>query len=532
MSNLLVLPVVLPLIAGAVLIVLPLKDVYKRWVTGLTSGLILVSVAVMTEWVARDGVQVLELGGWVPPFGIVFVIDWLSILMLIFLNIIGFSCIVYSFFKRIGGRQETPYFDSLVLFQLAGVNGVLLTGDMFNLFVWYEVMLIASFSLLAQAADRERIKGIPDYVVINMISSALFVISIGLLYATYGTLNMAHIAQLVEQGHAPPWNSLLAFLFFVVFGTKSALFPLYFWIFRSYPLASATVAGLLGGLLTKVGVFSMLRVYPLLFPGEFIEGELSLIRLLFYVVGGLSIVIGGVGAVSRSEWKDILSHHITSQIGYMIVGIAIWTPMAMAATIFYVLQNTIVKSSLFLIGGMTEDHVGSTKLDRQSGLLFGLPGVAFLFLTAAFALSGLPPFSGFFAKLTLFSSMVQVGTLWPYLALIAGVIGGFFTLYSMVKIWRYGFMGSYEEEADRLRRSEGPISPGLYVGPGILVAGAVIVGLWAGPLFELTAEAGEQLIEPRPYVDAVLEESPVHRAEPGEVQVDEHVDSYEPVIVP
>lgn len=513
-ENLLILPVILPLIGGALLVALRPSEWAKKFVSAVTVSLTMVAVFIVGCYVDKvGGVATLQFGDWLPPFGIVFAVDWLSVLMLFFLNLIGFCVVIFALFKRYEGSDVSPYYFSLMLFQIAGVNGALSTGDLFNLFVWFEVMLIVSYALLAQGGYRYKIKGVPDYVVINILNGMLFLLVVALTYVSFGTLNMAHIGHLVQQGHAPAWSSTLAMLFFVVFGTKAAVFPLYFWMFRGYPLASTPVAALFGGLLTKVGVYSMLRIYPLFFPGQFLTGEVSFTRGVFYVVGAASIAFGLAGALSRHEWKDILSHHITSQIGYMVVGIAIWTTNAIAGTIYYIVQNAVLKSSLYLIGGMTEDHTETTQLGPQSGLLAKLPGVAILFMIAGFGLAGIPPLSGFFAKTTIFYAGFTAGGAWAYAAVGVGVLGGLFTLYSMVKIWRLSFQG---EPADDM--PEEPLNRGLFVGPTILVATSVLLGIFGATAYDWSRSAADQLLQPDAYIETVMEESPVYGVEPGEYE--------------
>lgn len=509
MNNFLVLPVLIPLLTGAFLVLFQPSRKGERYVSFLSVTALFASVLYVARAVSLEGILTLQFGTWVAPFGIVFAVDWLSVIMLFFLNLVGVCVVIYSFYKESPGEDESSYYYALILFQLAGVNGALCTGDLFNLFVWYEVMLIASYALLSQGGSRDKIKGIPDYLVINMTSSALFLLAVAVTYASYGTLNMAHLGQLTQAGYSPPWSATLAVLYFVVFGTKAAVFPLYFWLFRAYPLASTPVVALLGGLLTKVGIYSMMRVFPLMFPGEF-SAETTFVRGIFYVVGAASIVFGLLGALSRHEWKDILSHHITSQIGYMVIGIALWTPAALAGTLFYVVHNTVVKSALYLIGGLTEDYAGTTILEKQGGLIHNIPFVGVLFLTAGLALAGLPPLSGFFAKLTLFYPAFEVGGPWAYFAIFVGMGGGLFTLYSMIKIWRIGFLGEVDEKRD------GTINKGLFVAPCILVVTSVLMGLFGGTLMHYTREASHQFLNPDEYVETVLSDSPVDGLAPGE----------------
>lgn len=509
MSNFLVLPVLIPLITGALMVLLRPSNRIKRRLAGLGVTLLMVAIGYIGLRVSAEDVLLLRLGEWEPPFGIVFAVDWLSVVMLVFLNLIAFSVILYSFFKERNGSGESPYFYSLMMFQIAGVNGALCTGDLFNLFVWYEVMLISSYALLAQGGYRKKIKGVPDYIVINIVSSSLFLVALGLTYASFGTLNMAHLAQLIQNGHGHAWMTPLAVLFFLVFGTKAAVFPLYFWLFRGYPVASTPVVALFSGLLTKVGVYSMLRVFPLLFAGQF-DGTATFLKVLFYLVGAASILFGVFGALSRHEWKDVLSHHITSQIGYMIVGIGLWSTAAFAMALYYLVQAAVAKSGLFLIGGMTEDYTGTTVLKKQGGLLTRIPFVSGLFLLAGLALAGVPPFSGFFAKMTYIFAAFEIATRWAYFVAGVGLLGGLFTLYSMIKIWRKSFLGEVDEE-----RAVGSINRGLYLGPALLVTTSILLGIFVGPVMNYMRKASEQMKNPEVYIETVMEDSPMNNVDPA-----------------
>ncbi len=505
MSNLLAVPVVLPLLAGGALMLLRPSKRVRRWLTlAVTAGLVVLPVLI-GELLGEGGMLVLRLGGWEPPYGIVFAVDWLGVLMLFFCNLVGFCVVLFAAARTSRTGSPHPYLYTLILFQMAGVNGALSTGDLFNLYVWFEVMLIASYALLAQGGTRRVMKGVPDYMVLNILASVFFLVGIGLTYASFGTLNLAHLGLMVQAGRVPAWLPVLAVVFFVVFATKSAAFPLYFWIYRGYPLASSTVAALLGGLLTKVGIYSFFRVFSLMFPLHPGAGT-GWLRGMFFTVGTASILVGVFGAVSRSEWREVLSHHVTSQIGYMMAGIGLWSPLAFAGTLYFTLHNIVVKSSLFLIGGATEAATGTTRLKEQGGLVGTLPAAGVLFLGSAFSLAGLPPMSGFFSKFTLLSAAVLEGGGWGYWVLAAGLVGGLFTLYSMVKIWRLAFQG---EPCDV---NLAPVAGSLYVGPALLVTASLLMGLGGGPLLSTAERAADQLLDPDVYIGRVLEDSPVGQA--------------------
>jgi len=509
MANLLVVPVVLPLAAGAFLLLVRPPERIRRLLTLAVAAILVALPVLFTRFLGEAGMMVLRLGGWEPPFGIVFAVDWLSILMLFFCNLVGLCVVIFAAVRFAGPGPPRPYLHALLLFQIAGVNGALSTGDLFNLYVWYEVMLIASYALVARGGTRRTMKGVPDYMVMNVLASLLFLVGVGLTYASFGTLNLAHLGWMVQRGPVPGWMPALAMVFFVVFASKSAAFPLYFWIYRGYPRASCTVAALLGGLLTKVGIYSFLRVFPLMFPLDR-AAVTGWARGVFYIVGALSILVGVFGALSRSEWREILSHHVTSQIGYMIAGIGLWTPLALAGTLYFTLHNIVVKSGLFLLGGIGEAATGSTRLKSQGGLLAVVPAAGVLFAVASFSLAGLPPMSGFFSKFVLFSAAVRVGGLSGYGLLAVGVVGGLFTLYSMVKIWRFAFQGTPASGG-----TSRPVAGGLYVGPAVLVIVSLLMGVGGGGLMNATSRAAHQLLHPASYVQRVLRDSPVLRTRAG-----------------
>jgi multicomponent Na+:H+ antiporter subunit D len=371
-----------------------------------------------------------------------------------------------------------------------GVCGAFLTGDIFNLYVWFEVMLIASFVLLALGGEKGQMEGAMKYVTLNFMSSAVFLASVGILYGLCGTLNMADLARTLGGVDRPRLVTALALLFFVAFGIKSAVFPLFFWLPASYHTPPVPVSAIFAGLLTKVGVYAMIRVFTLLFvqdPGY--------THKLILVVAGFTMVTGVLGAVAQSDFRRVLSFHIVSQIGYMIMGLGLFTPLALAGSVFYIMHHIIVKTNLFLVSGVAQRLYGTLELKDLGGIYRTHPGVSVLFLIPALSLAGMPPLSGFFAKLAL----VQAGLAIEQYAIVGVSLAvSLLTLFSMTKIWAEAFWKDAPGRAGRT--SVRPLLPAIVV----LAAITVVIGLGAGPMFSLASRAGEQLMDPTAYIQAVL----------------------------
>jgi multicomponent Na+:H+ antiporter subunit D len=391
-----------------------------------------------------------------------------------------------------------------------GVCGAFLSGDIFNLYVWFEVMLIASFVLLALGGEKPQLEGAIKYVTLNFLSSAIFLAAVGLLYGTTGTLNMADLAGALGSGTRPALTASLAMLFLVAFGIKAAIFPFFFWLPASYHTPPVPVSAIFAGLLTKVGVYALLRVFTLLFvPG-------GATHALILALAGLTMVTGVLGAAAQTEFRRILSFHIVSQIGYMIMGLGLGTRAAIAGSIFYIAHHIIVKTNLFLVAGVVHRLRGTHELKRLGDLYRAHPATAALFLIPALSLAGVPPLSGFFAKLAL----VRAGLAIDQYAIVAtALVVSLLTLFSMTKIWAEAF---WKEAPGDGASPPGAASPpaaaageggragvaGMLLPIAVLAAITVAIGVLAEPLFRLSARAAAQLLDPSGYVGAVLETRP------------------------
>jgi multicomponent Na+:H+ antiporter subunit D len=277
-----------------------------------------------------------------------------------------------------------------------GVNGAFITGDVFNLYVWFEVMLISSFVLITMGKKKEQLEGGIKYLALNLVGSFFFLAGLGLLYGKTGTLNMAHLAEILKNDEQALMMNTSGILFFVAFGIKAAVFPLYFWLPSSYHTPNIAITSLFAGLLTKVGVYTLFRFFTLFFVHD-----QHFWHTLLLLVAGFTMVSGGMAAASYYETRRILSYHIISQIGYMIMGLGIFTPLAIGGAIYFTIHNMIAKTGTFLAAGMICKIKGTYNLKEVGGLYKQNPLLAILFIVPAFALAGVPPLAGFFVKFLL-----------------------------------------------------------------------------------------------------------------------------------
>lgn len=511
MNTLLVLPILIPLLTAIVALLLWRRPEVQRWISVAGAGALLASAGTLLVTVWRQGIQVAYVANWPAPFGITLVADLLSAIMVVLAGMMGVAVAVYSLGSMDEPREQFGYYPLLHIL-LMGVSGAFLTGDMFNLYVWFEVMLIASFVLIALGGTRSQLEGAIKYVTLNLLSSALFLAAVGILYGVAGTLNMADLAVRLPQVAAPGLLTVLAMLFVVAFGIKAAAFPLFFWLPASYHTPPVAVSAIFAGLLTKVGVYAMLRVFTLIFVHD-----VGYTHLLLLVIAGATMVTGVLGAVAQNDIRRILSFHIVSQIGYMLMGVGLMVALAssdsavtragvalaLTGSIFYIMHHIIVKTTLFLVGGVVERLHGTGNLKQLGGLYAAKPALAVLFLLPALSLAGIPPLSGFWAKLTLIRAGLE---LQQYVIAGVALAVGLLTLFSMTKIWGEVFWKAAPSgDATVLERT-----PAAMIAPiVVLVACTVTIGLAAEPVFTLASAAAEQLLEPAGYVQAVLGDAAV-----------------------
>lgn len=490
MTTLVALPVLVPLVAAALmLIVRPLLA--QRTISGMALLASLVtSITVLVDVWGDGPVKVVRLGGWPGEFAITMVADRLASVMVVVALVVVSAVLVYAMGQG-GADEKSPFYHPVYMVMAAGISQAFLAGDLFNLFVAFEILLMASYVLLTLEGTNAQIRSGTTYVVLNVIESMVLVVTVGLIFAATGTVNMA---ELPERLAALPDGVRmgLQLLLLLAFGIKAAVFPLFFWLPDSYPTAPSSVSAVFAGLLTKVGVYCLIRVQTLLFPGQ-LDG-------LVMVIGALTMLIGVIGAVSHTDMKRILSFHIISQIGYMVFGLGVGGPAAIAATIFYLIHHIPVKTSLFLVEGIIERDSGTSSLDSVSGLARRSPFLAVLFLVPALSLAGLPPLSGFLAKFAIVRAGLEDA---QYLGVAVAVIVSLLTLVSMVKIWVGAFWGDVEP-VDRigvvglLRRQ-----PLMAAGTAVVVVVSLTIAVAAGPFYDFAEKAARQALDVASYVSAV-----------------------------
>lgn len=500
----LILPLLVPLTSAALALLAWGYPGVQRWCAGL-GAVTLCGVALgLFLSVQQHGIQAAQIGNWPAPFGITLVADLFSALMVMIAALIGLSVIVYSLCSMDAQQQASGYYP-LVHMLLLGVCGAFLTGDIFNLYVWFEVLLIASFVLLALGGERGQIEGAVKYVTLNLLASAILLTAIGILYGLIGTLNMADLATRLAQVEHPGLLTLVAMFFLVAFGLKAAIFPLFFWLPASYHTPPAAIAALFAGLLTKVGVYALVRSFTLLFVHN-----IPFTHSLLLIIAALTMLTGVLGALAQQDVRRILSFQVVSHIGYMLMGLGLFTPLALAGSVFYLLHHIIVISSLFFLSGVLLRLLGSTALGGGGGIYHTYAGIALLFFIPALSLAGLPPFSGFIAKLALVQAGLQQQR--PIIVGIALLVS-LLTLLSMATIWAEVFWRAPAVPADREEHATPqqflPRGMFLMLAPvAVLVLLTALMGLGAGVLFPVALSAAMQLLEPAEYIQAVLGKAP------------------------
>jgi multicomponent Na+:H+ antiporter subunit D len=505
--NWLAAPIAVPLLFAAFgLLVSRVRHIHApawQYAVTLVGALLNLGVTVAILATNLQGERlVLQMGGYPAPFGITLFADGLTGIMLSITAVLAFTTNLYA-----GGTLDERArlnFYPLTLFLIMGVNGAFLAGDLFNLYVFFEVLLMASFALLTLGGQIGQINGGIRYVLLNLLASALFLATAGVVYGTVGTLNMAHIA---ERMPAAPMGAqvLIAGLLLVAYSSKAGLFPLFFWLPASYHTAHPAVTALFGGLLTKVGVYTLFRIYPLIFPNLLQEWQ-----GLILTVAGLTMVIGVFGAMAVSTVRRVLSFHIISQVGYMVMGLGLaagvdprLAGLGLAAGILHLVHNMIIKTGLLMAAGAAEISAGSGSLlrNRLTGLRGLRPLLAVLFFVAAMALAGMPPSSGFVSKLALLQAAIN-GQQWPIAAV--SLLVSFFTLMGMLRLWQRGFWGYPALTPAAIRQTDTPLRRGLTLTPiALLIALSLAIGIFSGPVFQWSEIAARQAMDRDGYIAAV-----------------------------
>ena len=523
-SVLIVLPTLVPMLGAALTLLRGRSPRFQRAVTVGAISTALVASSLMLYLTSMHGPFAVKIGGWGDkgypngPLGITLVVDRLAALMLVVSTLVLLCVVVYAIGQGIRDgttQQPVSIFLPSYLILTAGVCNAFVAGDLFNLYVSFEVLLAASFVLLTLGASADRVRAGASYVMVSMVSSLIFLAGIAFAYSTTGTLNLAEMAVRLDDVPDGTRNALFAVLL-VAFGIKAAVFPLSTWLPDSYPTAPAPVTAVFAGLLTKVGVYAIIRATTLLFPGGSLDN-------LLMIAGLATMLVGILGAIAQSDIKRLLSFTLVSHIGYMIFGIAVGSAVSMSAAIYYVAHHILVQTTLFLVVGLIERQAGSASLRRLGGLVAS-PVLAALFLIPALNLGGIPPFSGFIGKVALLEGGARDGSVLAWLLVAGSVVTSLLTLYVVARVWTKAFWrpradapdggmtnstasalveeGTDVELADREDVGRMPVA--MVLPTTAMVAAGIALTVWAGPIFGFTDDAAHDILERGPYVSAVL----------------------------
>ncbi|RBY78379.1 Na+/H+ antiporter subunit D [Geodermatophilus sp. TF02-6] len=540
MSALTPLPVLLPLLGAAAALLAGHHPAIQRTVSvAVLTAVVGVSLTLLLLADA-EGATSVAVGGWPVPLGIVLVVDRLSALMLVVASTVALGVLLFAVGQgSADGDEDTPIsiFHPTFLVLVAGVSNAFLAGDLFNLYVGFEILLVASYVLLTLGGTAPRIRGGITYVVVSLTSSLLFLAALALTYAAAGTVNMAQLALRLPE--LPSGTQLLIqSMLLIAFGIKAAVFPLYAWLPDSYPTAPAPVTAVFAGLLTKVGVYAIIRTQTLLFPGGALDDLLLWAALA-------TMLVGILGAVAQTDIRRMLSFTLVSHIGYMVFGIGLATAAGLAGAIFYVAHHIAIQTTLFLVAGLVERQGGSTSIDRLGGLARLSPLLGVLYLVPALNLAGIPPLSGFIGKAGLLQAGVADGRALALTLVAAAAVVSLLTLIPVARVWTRAFWRATPGEvvpdsgavasglgggqapveqtawerhqavataahpADLAEQgtrepSDRPMPPLMVAATAGMVGVTVALTVLAGPLYGLADRASADLLERTPYITAVF----------------------------
>jgi len=490
MNNVIVMPMIIPLLTGVLLVFLRPYMLVQR-VFSLISIVATIAVSIyILNMIQADGILRLDFGGWLPPYGISFVADSFSMLLVLTTAIVTGILLIYAF-SSIGRAHENMFFYPFVFFLIAGVNGSFLTGDLFNLFVCFEVMLLSSYVLITLGGRKVQLVESIKYISINVLSSWFFLVGIAYLYGTVGTLNMAHLSVRIAEVGQGPLLTVISIIFLIVFSLKSGLL-LYFWLPGSYSAPPTVVAALFGALLTKVGIYAMFRVFTLIF-----YHEPGVTHLMIGIMAAITMIGGSIGAIAYNDIRKIISYNVVIAVGFILVGLAVSTEVAIQGSIYYLIHDMIIKALLFLIGGTMIYLTGTARIENMSGLIRNYPLLGWLFFITMLSLAGIPPLSGFIGKVYVGQGAIEAGA---FVLLAIAFLSSIFVLYSLLRIFLNCFWGeTIINEDDDVPLKKGMLIPLVLF--GILT---IALGVGAEGLAPYVTDAARTLTNPDIYIDAVL----------------------------
>lgn len=490
MNNLVVLPMIIPLLVGVILAFVPNHIYTQRLLTLLSLVATFVVSVLLLNLIQKEGIITLEFGDWEAPFGIVFVADSFATLLVLTTSLLSSIIIIFAF-QTIGKTRETLYFYTFVNFLIAGVNGSFLTGDLFNLFVTFEVMLLASYALITLNGKKVQLRESIKYVAINVVASSFFLIAIAYLYGTIGTLNMAHASERIAEVGQTPLLTVISLVFLLVFSLKSGLL-LYQWLPGSYSVPPAAIAALFGALLTKVGIYALYRVFSLIF-----YHEPQITHTIIAIMAILTIIGGSIGAIAFRDIKQVITYNVVIAVGFILAALAIFSAISITGGIYYLLHDMIVKALLFLLAGTIIYLTKTSRVDAMSGLIRNYPTLGWFFFITVLSLTGIPPLSGFLGKVLVGQGALETSS---YALLIVTFLSSMVVLYSLLRV----FMGTFWGETIIDEEEQIPLKPLTLLPSAILICLTFILGLAPESIAPFVTDASNVLMNPQIYIDAVL----------------------------
>lgn len=513
------LPVIIPALAAGLSLLAGRRPRIQVALSWFTLFLLIVLNIALLWYVDTHGIQTLHIGSWGSPVGIVLVADRLACVMLTVSSVVLFCVMWYAISQGIrdaGDDEPITAFHPIYLLLTMGVNLSFLAGDLFNLYVGFEIFLAASYVLMTLGGSALRVRAGISYTVVSLASSMVFLVGLALIYASVGTVTMAEIAR--RMGEIPSGvRAAMCATLLIAFGIKAAVFPLDAWLPDSYPTAPSLVTAVFAGLLTKVGVYAIIRTRSILFP----TGDLD---SLMMCLAGATMIVGILGALAQNDIKRLLSFTLVSHIGYMVFGLALGSAQGLSGAIFYAVHHVLVQTALFLVVGLIERQAGTSSLRRLGSLAKASPVIALLYFIPAINLGGIPPLSGFIGKVMLIQAGASQGGFLAWLLIGGALATSLLTLYTMMTVWSKGFwrdradapeghiamarpavLADVRDEIELQDREDvGRVPPGMFLATSVLVGASLAVTVLAGPLMGITDRAAESTQDTQVYQSAVL----------------------------
>ncbi|MEQ6250266.1 monovalent cation/H+ antiporter subunit D [Sulfitobacter sp. HNIBRBA3233] len=500
MTHWLIAPVVMPALLAPFIILAARYHIGIQRTVSVAGVVAMIAVALGLFVQTADGdILLYQLGDWAAPFGIVLVGDSLSTMMVLLMAVLALFVLLYA----IGSRwdQRGRHFHALFQFQLMGIAGAFLTGDLFNLFVFFEVLLIASYGLMIHGGGNKRLRAGVQYVLFNLLGSTLFLFALGALYAETGTLNMADLAERAALIGAEETVGIriAAVLLILVFAIKAAIVPLHFWLPSSYSEAPGPVAALFA-IMTKVGAYAIIRTYTLVFPVDLeVTSGLHGTWLLPFAL--LTMAVGAIGVLAARKLDRLVAFSVIGSMGMVMVAVGLFTERSIATALYYIVHSTLTAAALFLIVDLVRQNRKSLRLKLEAPVA-GAPLISAMFMVAAIAMAGLPPLSGFLGKLMVLSAGYGEGPdVWIWAVVLVA------SLLTVVGFARAGSVVFWKAKAGAapVPAEDAAIPSGLaFVAVGGLLAAIILHTVFAGWIFTYTSATAARLFAPAPYIETVL----------------------------